>query len=329
MDIIASPAGKAQESIAEMAEMKNWRLLRHAIWIVFGILGLPFACQARGANHSKAEVRIIILPPRATAQELRGSVKLFRNTKTHDDLAASFQKIDDAGLSGEWYISQRIPKGEYEVHVSVGAESPDIVRLVKIEAASEQLYFTSEVTSAHLLVVDPFGDPLPDVIVDKVVDDFGTNYAAQFDKTLSARIPFGVYQLQVHVEGLGYANSVSCFCSTTSWSVLGVSPSGGDVVYPGATIRLKGFLKRTESIHQATIIRFVPAYIPSSMETVVEAGDDGRFEIAGTLPAVGDYIVSLTRGHNTVGTAAVRLPLEKSTIVSFGDGEEMSLEPEK
>jgi len=149
--------------------MKRYTVLFCTSVIILNLLIHPAICDAKSSTASKVEVRVVFLPPRAAIQE-HASIKSFREITSHDEFAPSFQRIDDAGLKGEWYVAKQIPMGGYEVRVSIGTGEPDIVRVVRIESRSNTLYFGSDVTSAHIVVVDPLGDIVKNVVVDKVVE---------------------------------------------------------------------------------------------------------------------------------------------------------------
>lgn len=182
--------------------MKRSKALYCAWSIILSILAHPVICHATHPMEGKAEVRIVILPSRAAVQE-HASVKSFRATKSHAEFASSFQRINHAGLQGERYLAKQIPFGEYEVRVSIGIGKSDVVRVVRIESHSETLYFGSDLTTAHIVLVDALGNILKNTVVDKVVDAFGTNYAGTFGSGSSATIPSGTYEAEAHARGYG------------------------------------------------------------------------------------------------------------------------------
>lgn len=305
--------------------MKRCKVLYFGLPIILSLLAHPTICHAKDSKKGKAEVRIVILPPRAAQQE-HASVKSFRETISHAEFASSFQLINDAGLRGEWYLAKQIPLGEYEVRVCIDIGKPDIVRVIKIESPSETLYFGSDVTTAHIVVVDPLGDILKNVVVDKFIDGFGTDYASAFDNASSAIIPSGVYQVQVHAQGYGIATGKFCFCQPESWSVLGVGIPGGDAVYPDATVRLRGSIRPATLINEPIIVRLTPAYMSLSMAAVILPGRDGKFEISGALPAVGDYVLLVSQSGHILGSGMLRLPLSNAVSFRLDTGEMISIE---
>lgn len=302
--------------------MKRCKMIVAAVSIILSLLANPSICHAKA---SEAEVRVVVLPPRAGGHE-HTSVKSFMKTDSHAEFMSAFQRIGDAGLNGDWYLAKRIPLGEYEVRVSIGAGKPDSVRVVRIENRSETLYFGSDVTTAHIVVVDPLGDILKNVVIDKVLDAFGTDFATTFAGTASAIIPSGTYQVQAHAAGYGVATGKVCLCQPESWALLGASIPGGDAVYPDATVRLRGILQSSDSINEPTIIRLAPAYMSSSMAVVLLPGSNGKFALSGALPDAGDYVLVVSQAGHILGTGVLRLPLSNAVSLKLDTGATISLE---
>lgn len=307
--------------------MKQSNVLFCAWSIFFGILIPPAPCHATHQVDGRAEVRIVILSSREAPQE-DASVKSFRATEAHAEFRPKFQRINDAGLRGEWYLAKQIPFGEYEVRLSIGSGKSDIVRVVGIESRSETLYFSSDMTTAHIIAVDPLGGILKNIVVDKVVDSFGTDYAQAFGSTSSATLPSGIYQVQVHARSYGITTGEFCFCQAESWSVLGVGIPGGDSVYPDATVRLKGSLQGGPSVNEPIIVRLSPAYMASSMAAVISPGSNDRFEVSGVLPAAGDYVLLVSQAGHILGNGVIRLPLRNTVSLMLETGATISLETE-
>jgi len=280
------------------------------------------------AGKGYAEVRIIILPTRA-GRQTDTSVKSFKRVETQAEYATRFQRVEDSGLKGKRYFAPNVPWGNYEVRLSLGEGEPDITRTVTVESSSESLYFGSDVTDAHIAVLDPAGDLLKDVAVDKVLDSFGTDYSKSFKGKSAATLPSGVYQLEVVAPGFGIARGHVCFCDATSWAVLGVSVPGGDTVYPDATVRLKGKVQLNRSIDLPVVIRMRPAYTDSSMSAVLPGGSDGTFAVSGAaLPGSGDYVVLVSQAGRILGSGVFRLPLTGAASLPLMGGGRISIESE-
>ena len=227
-------------------------------------LSIPWSpsaiAQMPNSTHDFADVRIIFLPSQTATSQSHPSIISFHDNKSGKDITALFQHDNDGGLEGERYIARRIHFGIYEVHVAIAENKTEISRIVKIDARSESIYFSRDTATAHIMLVDPMGDPERSVI-DKVVDNFGTDYAKAFDKSSTAPVPYGTYEVQAHAKGFGMAITEVCFCRPDAWAVLGLDLPIGDTIYPYPTVRLKGSIKVDGPIKAPIIVRLSPAYI--------------------------------------------------------------------
>jgi hypothetical protein len=279
------------------------------------------------STSKTAEVWISIL----TIQEhFQGIPKVvsFRDTSNGTDFVSSFHS--DYGGPDQThiaYVAKHIPYGVYIVRLTGTPKGPDIVRTITISSFYEHKYFTADIIRAHIMFVDPRGSLINNAIIDKVVDHFGTDYTNDFVKTSNAVIPYGTYTIQAHAEGYDSANAEVCFCQAVAWSVIGMNFSIGDAIYPGSNVRVKGSISIGGPIMDPIIVRFSLAYMDGSMSTVILPGEDGRFEMHGSLYMFGDYVLVVSQSGRVLGSSVVNLPIRKAQTITLSSGTVITLEP--